>query len=60
MCSEFLENHWSDSHTSKVGATAGAVSGGAAGYGAYAKKDEIQVLVGVGGRGDGMHLQSVI
>ncbi len=29
---------------SQVGATAGALSGGAAGYGAYAKRGEIQVL----------------
>ena len=35
--------------TLEVGATAGAVSGGAAGYGAYAKRGEIQVR-DLGGR----------
>jgi len=30
---------------SQVGATAGALSGGAAGYGAYAKRGEIQAWV---------------
>ena len=45
-----------------VGATAGAVSGGAAGYGAYAKKDEINEMrtravsrVSSGGDGDHIH-----